>query len=169
MQVMHYHQPHHNQTRTPTMATTKPRITITLNERQHAVLRSISENSGQSMSAFVHELLEQSLPVLERMAETFRKIKGAQDEQRRRIVQELDDAQTAVEPVLNQVLGQFDLFMGKVERAAGVGDAERSSAPQPQALDPRPVITGVRSPRVKPSKTSSKPAGTRKSDDLRGG
>lgn len=135
------------------MATTKPRITITLSERQHDVLRSISENSGQSMSAFVHELLEQSLPVLERMAETFRKIKNAQDEQRRRIVAELDDAQAAVEPVLDHVLGQFDLFMGKVERAVGAGDAAQ---PQqvPHASDPRPVITGVRSPVAGKKKTA---------------
>ena len=87
------------------MATTKPRITVTLSQRQHDVLRSISDNSGQSMSTFVNELLEQSLPVLERMAETFRKIKAAQDEQKKRIFEELDQAQAEVEPVLDQVLG----------------------------------------------------------------
>lgn len=105
------------------MATTKPRITVTLTERQHDVLRSISSNSGQSMSAFVSDLLEQTLPVLERMAETFRKIKSAQDEQKKRIVFELDEAQTAVEPILGQVLGQFDLFMSRMELAAGADAA----------------------------------------------
>lgn len=133
------------------MATTKPRITITLNERQHAVLRSISENSGQSMSSFVHELLEQSLPVLERMAETFRKIKGAQDEHRRRIVAELDEAQGAVEPIVAQAIGQFDLFCSKVETAATGGSAV--AVPPPPRPDPRPVITGVRSPATAKAKT----------------
>ena len=59
------------------------------------------------------------------MAESFRKIKAAQDEQKKRIVDELDQAQAEVEPVLEQVLGQFDLFMAKIERAAtgAAGDA----------------------------------------------
>lgn len=112
------------------MATNKPRITVTLTTRQHDVLRAISENSGQSMSAFVSDLLEQSLPVLERMAESFRKIKEVQDEQRRRIVLELDQAQASVEPIVGQVLGQFDLFMSRLEAAVGAGatDAQHAGA-----------------------------------------
>ena len=125
------------------MATTKPRITVTLTQRQHDVLRSISDYGGQSMSSFIGELLEQSLPVLERMAESFRKIKSAQDEQRKRIVEELDQAQAEVEPVLEQVLGQFDLFMSKVEKAAagaGAPDAlQRAAAPAP--ADARTPVT----------------------------
>lgn len=134
------------------MATTKPRITITLNERQHAVLRSISENSGQSMSAFLGELLEQALPVMERMAEAFRRIKDVQEDHQRRIIRDLDEAQEAIEPALRQVLGQFDLFMGQVERAAA-GPGDTSGATGDAAADPHPVITGVRSP--VPSKVKS--------------
>ncbi len=114
------------------MATTKPRITVTLTQRQHDVLRVISDCGGQPMSAFISDMLEQALPVLERMAESFRKIKAAQDEQKKRIVEELDQAQAEVEPVLKQVLGQFDLFMTKVEQAtlAGAdGVREHASAP----------------------------------------
>ena len=81
------------------MATTKPRITVTLTQRQHDVLRVISDCGGQPMSAFISDMLEQALPVLERMAESFRKIKAAQDEQKKRIVEELDQAQAEVEPV----------------------------------------------------------------------
>ena len=108
------------------MATTKPRITVTLTQRQYDVLRVISECGGQPMSAFISELMEQSLPVLERMAETFRKIKHTQDEQKKRIVQELNQAQAEAEPVLDQVLGQFDLFCARVESAAGAGEPQRS-------------------------------------------
>ena len=134
------------------MATTKPRITVTLSDRQYAAIKAISDNSGQSMSAFLGELLEQSLPVLERMGETFRKIKSAQDEHRARIASELDLAQSAVEPIVAQALGQFDLFCKRVESASGVEpgltDAPRGALAVPAALlaDPRPVITGVRSP-----------------------
>lgn len=100
------------------MATTKPRITITLSTRQHEVLKSISECSGQPMSGFLNELLDLSLPTLERMAATFQKIKTAQDAQRQKIIAELDVAQTAMEPIVQSMTGQFDLFMARVEQAA---------------------------------------------------
>lgn len=156
------------------MPTMKPRITVTLSSRQHDVLRAISEYSGQSMSAFVHEMLEQSLPVLERMAESFRRIKLAQDEQKKRIAIELEDAQSAVEPILEQVLGQFDLFMSRVEVAAGgvavsarAGDAAPGAAPTPvtnRGVTPSPsktrkASTGQASSRSRPAKLSSKTRG----------
>ena len=122
------------------MATTKPRITVTLTHRQYDVLRVISECGGQPMSAFISELLEQSLPVLERMGESFRKIKAAQDEQKKRIVEELDQAQAEVEPVLELVLGQFDLFMTRVEAAAGAGGEGMRKRP------PAPVSAAARTP-----------------------
>lgn len=137
------------------MATTKPRITVTLTQRQHDVLRVISECGGQSMSAFISELLEQSLPVLERMAESFRKIKVAQDEQKKRIVDELDQAQAEVEPVLEQVLGQFDLFMAKIEQAAGAAapDARERAGAAALAAPPTPVTNrGVTPPQPNPPK-----------------
>lgn len=106
------------------MATTKPRITITLTKRQHEVLRSISDTSGKPMSAFLSELIEGSMPTLERMAVAFQKIHAAQQIERKRFVAVLDETQAALEPIVQQVVGQFDLFMSKVEaRADGVLDA----------------------------------------------
>lgn len=144
------------------MATTKPRITITLSQRQHDVLRVISECGGSSMSAFVGEILEQSLPVLERMAESFRKIKAAQDEQKKRIVDELDQAQAEVEPVLEQVLGQFDLFMAKIERAAGAApDGSGATPAAASAAASTPVTNrGVTpSPSKSPKRSRRKASG----------
>lgn len=159
------------------MATTKPRITVTLSKRQHDVLKAISDNSSQSMSAFVHELLEQSLPVLERMAESFRKIKAAQDDQKKRIVEELDQAQTAVEPILDQVMGQFDLFMTKIEEAAGAGSPDaRKRAGEPAPAAPQTPVTnrGVTPSQVKgrksaPGKASSRSSSPRSSSKKSGG
>lgn len=103
------------------MATTKPRITVTLTKRQHDVLKVISECGGSSMSAFVSEMLELSLPTLERMAATFQKLKASQDIERARVVEALDEAQSALEPIAMAAIGQFDLFLGKVEAAADEG------------------------------------------------
>jgi uncharacterized protein (DUF1778 family) len=138
------------------MATTKPRITVTLTQRQHDVLRVISECGGQSMSAFISELLEQSLPVLERMAQSFRKIKAAQDEQKKRIADELDQAQAEVEPVLEQVLGQFDLFMTRIEQTAtSAATTPRGEGVPALGVLPTPVTNrGVTPTQVKGRKAS---------------
>ena len=116
------------------MATTKPRITITLNDKSYAVLKAISECSGQPMSTFVTEMLDSARPTLERMAATFQKIKRAQDAERARFLESVDDAQAALEPVVMETLGQFDLFMGKIDRAfegRGLGGGCEAAAPSP--------------------------------------
>lgn len=111
------------------MATTKPRITVTLTKRQHEVISSIAQMGGGSMSAFIGEMLESALPTLERMAATFQKVKQAQDRERSRIIESMDRAQTALEPVVMEAVGQFDLFLGRIEEAAGVSvDGKRSAA-----------------------------------------
>ena len=116
------------------MATTKPRITITLNDKSYAVLKAISECSGQPMSTFVTEMLDSARPTLERMAATFQKIKQAQDAERALFLERVDDAQSAIEPVVMHTLGQFDLFLGAVEKAVegrGAGSACVAGAPSP--------------------------------------
>ena len=152
------------------MATTKPRITVTLTQRQHDVLRVISECGGQPMSAFISDMLEQALPVLERMAESFRKIKAAQDDQKKRIVEELDQAQTAVEPILDQVMGQFDLFMTKIEEAAGAGSPDaRKRAGEPAPAAPQTPVTnrGVTpSPSIPPKRPRRKASGAISSPEV---
>lgn len=122
------------------MATTKPRITITLTERQHAVLKSISDSSGQPMSKFISEILEPSMPTLERMAAAFQKISAARHIQRERFIESLDQAQTAMEPIVQQAIGQFDLFMAQVEQAAEAvpTDRKRSGAGGGAAASPPP-------------------------------
>ena len=116
------------------MATTKPRITITLNDKSYAVLKAISECSGQPMSTFVTEMLDSARPTLERMAATFQKIKRAQDAERARFLENMDEAQAAIEPVVMETLGQFDLFLGRIEQAVegrGAGRACEAGAPVP--------------------------------------
>ena len=86
------------------------------------------------MSTFVTEMLDSARPTLERMAVTFQKIKRAQDAERARFLESVDDAQSALEPVVMETLGQFDLFMGKIDRAIegmGVGGTCEAGAPTP--------------------------------------
>lgn len=138
------------------MATIKPRITITITPRQHEVLRSISESSGQPMSAFLSEMLEVSMPTLERMATTFQKLKKAQTIERERYLQSMDETQDVLEGIAQQAMGQFDLFMAAIEQSADakIEPAERArlgsgaAAPAPAtnrgATDP---MAGGRKPK----------------------
>jgi uncharacterized protein (DUF1778 family) len=134
MQVMH--QNHRINTPGTDMATTKPRITVTLTKRQHEVISTIAQMGGGSMSAFIGEMLESALPTLERMAATFQKVKQAQDRERSRIIETMDRAQAALEPVVMEAVGQFDLFLGKVEEAAGAADDGKRSAAAAVPADP---------------------------------
>lgn len=136
------------------MATTRPRITVTLTHRQHEILSTISQASGQSMSAYIVELLETCEPVLERMAATMQRLKALNDTRKASVLAALDEAQTTLEPVMDAVIGQFDLFATKLERAAGVGGdtcperdagAPGHEAPAAPAI-PRSVITGDKPP-----------------------
>lgn len=121
------------------MATTKPRITVTLTERQYEVISAIAKLGGGSMSAFIGEMLESALPTLERMAATFQRVKQAQDQERGRFLASMDRAQSALEPVVMEAVGQFDLFLGRIEEAAGAtatdarerAGAVASAAPAP--------------------------------------
>lgn len=99
------------------MATKKSRITITLNDKSYAVLKAISECSSQPMSTFVSEMLDSARPTLERMAATFQKIKVARDSERAKFLESVDEAQAALEPIVMETLGQFDLFLTNIDEA----------------------------------------------------
>ena len=101
------------------MATTKPRITITLNQRTYEVIKAIGELGGQPMSAFVSEMLDSALPTLERMAATFQAVKTAQTAERGKFLSSLDRAQAALEPAVMEAVGQFDLFLARGRAVSG--------------------------------------------------
>lgn len=136
----------------PAMATTKPRITVTITERQHALLKAISEATGASMSAYISDLLETSEPVMERIASTMQKLQQLNAQRKASVAAALDEAQTALEPVMDAVLGQFDLFASRLEgtvaggAAATDGAAGCDGARAGAVPIPRPVITGDKPP-----------------------
>jgi predicted DNA-binding protein len=121
------------------MPTIKPRITVTLSERQHAVLRSLSKSSGQSMSAYIAELMELVLPTLERMAATMQALAQTRDGEMQRVREQLDEAQRVFEPVAMAAVAQADMVMERVERAVG-------------ATSPPPTNRGVTTTPEKPKK-----------------
>ena len=139
------------------MATTKPRITVTLTERQHEVIKTIAGIGGGSMSAFISEMLESALPTLERMAATFQKVKQAQDQEKGRFLASMDRAQAALEPVVMEAVGQFDLFLGRIEAAAdgAAGDAGGAHAATSDAAAAPTTNRGATPKRAKTAKPTA--------------
>lgn len=115
------------------MPTAKPRVMVTLEERQHQVLASMSKSTGQSMSSILGELVDQAMPVLERMAVTFGKLRHMRDAERSKLVDSLEAAQAAFEPLAQEAVGQFDLFLANVEKASRAPGLPRSGRPGGQA------------------------------------
>lgn len=143
------------------MATSKPRITVTLSERQHQVLKIISDCGGQSMSSLLGELIEVSLPTFERMANTFQRLSQVKTAERAKMLQAMDEAQSALEPIANAAVDQFDLFLCRIEEASGVlPDAPRGALAAPQMPTPVPrtnrgvTPTGAKQPKARQCKVS---------------
>lgn len=141
------------------MATTKPRITVTLTERQHEVLRSLSRYSGQSMSAYMVEFLDLALPTLERMAVTMQAMAQARESEIERVRVQLDQAQQAFEPLAAAVVAQTDLFWGRVEAAAAGAGGREPHAPAARGSSP-PTNRGVTpTPSIPPKSKRGKASG----------
>lgn len=84
------------------MPAVNPRITITLTPEVHAALRQLSLLGGESQSAIVGGLLEQSLPVFQRM------------------VQVLDAARSAKEAMSSEMASGLEAAQAQVERQLGI-------------------------------------------------
>jgi len=95
------------------MTTAKPRITVTLTDEQYAVLRRMSDSSGQPMSGFITDLLQSALPTLERMSGTFQQIRSFQDERRTKVLAAMDEAQAAFEPLITYLLTNAGIVLEK--------------------------------------------------------
>jgi hypothetical protein len=131
------------------MTTSKPRITITLDPNVYGVIRSISAASGQPMSAIVSDLLDSSVPILERMVQTFNQLRTMKETERAAVVKALADAEDVLSPMLMQVTGQMDLLAA----AAGLGAA--GTLPAVAAGPSTPSTNrGVTPTHQKPSKPS---------------
>lgn len=142
------------------MATTKPRITVTLTKRQHEVLKMIADCGGNTMSGMLGEFIESAMPTFERMAATFQQIRDVNRKERDRVLEALSDAQTALAPIALAATGQLDMFLGKIEDVAGARGARAASA-----------VPGVSAPAAAPGPRTNRgvtPSGTKQPQARRG-
>jgi hypothetical protein len=137
------------------MPTTKPRITITLTEHQHALLQTLSGYQGESMSSIIVDLLETALPVLERIAVIMKAASEAPQEMLVGLRGSLERAEANVLNQMQEHMGQLDIFLQ--EAGGGVGGARAlpapspASAPSPTKKKPPTSNRGVRITATSPS------------------
>jgi hypothetical protein len=147
------------------MPAVNPRITITLKPQTHAALQRMSALAGNSMSAIVGELLEQSQPVFDRMVrllEAAAKIKDSAQGEKDRIAKSLEDAQANLERQLGLGLEWLDEGSAPILQAAErldrrAGRAERDAQPRARTARPAQRATPMSNrgvtPRENPAKT----------------
>jgi hypothetical protein len=93
------------------MPATNPRLTITMSPSLAAILRRLSQLTGNSQSALIGQLLAQSMPVFERMAsvlEAAGKLKAQGDNMPQQIGDSMHRAQERIEKQLGLLLDDMD-------------------------------------------------------------
>lgn len=134
------------------MSTTKPRITITLEEITALQLRRISQLTGNSQSALVSEVLAEAEPVFDRLIKVLEAAEKAKAQLSAQSMQNLEAAQIRIEKQLGLALGDFEASTAPLlEEAEKVRRRARKGAPRAgkgvaPAAAPTPLSNrGVRS------------------------
>lgn len=108
------------------MATTKPRITVTLEPHRYALLKRLAELQGASMSHLLADLLESVAPVLERVAVAIESAQLAQESVKPNLVRSAQKAEAQLVPMMDQAISQLDMFIRQAQQAAATGEGTRA-------------------------------------------
>ena len=120
------------------MATTKPRITVSLQPEQYALLERLASLKGGAKSTIITDVLGAAMPALQRTADLLEAMERAKrGDYLEDFVASLDKAERSLAPLLAAALEQMNL---------------------PLAVEPPPSNTGVTSPTVQSSRTAAKGA-----------
>lgn len=134
------------------MATSKPRITITMEQQHYDVVQRLAKLQGKPMSKVVTELLTEIVPVLAKVADSLAIAVNAHANVKQKMVQAAEQAEQDFQPLMAQAIDQFDLFASQLaavvegESAAAAPVAAAGAAGGDDAPSPRPVITGAMKP-----------------------
>jgi hypothetical protein len=132
------------------MPASNPRLTVTLKPSVQAVLQRLSSLTGDSQSALVGGLLEQSLPVMERMIQVFEAADATKLVLGSHMADSLVRAHTKLETQLGLALETFDTGIRPILDAAervprraaktGAGDGRADARTKPGAAAAAAVL-----------------------------
>lgn len=123
------------------MATTKPRVTVTLEPEHYAVLSEMAAFSSQSMSKVISEIIGEAMPVFARVVKLAKEAQAAKASIGDRVKELATEAELQMLPLARDALKTFDMFDDAImtairsakesEGGAGVaGSRERTEAPE---------------------------------------
>ena len=108
------------------MATTKPRITITLQPHSYDVVRRLAAAGGETMSKIVGDMLDVAIPSLERVVVVLEQAAGMSQEARAGMRASFERAEADIVPGLANLMLQRDAFIDDMVGALQPnGDAEK--------------------------------------------
>lgn len=128
------------------MATTKPRITITLEPEQHDVLQRLAALQRAPMSRIVSDLIDEVTPMLEKLLVTLEAASRAHHDVKANIRRTAEEAEAELQPLAAAARAQLDMFTQMIAGMVPQADAGGGAGPATAAADdtgPRPVITGA--------------------------
>lgn len=143
------------------MPTVKPRITITLTDQQHAVLSRLAHLQKVSMSSIVVDLVDTTLPVLDRLAQVLQNAADAPQSVLDDLRRSLASAETAFEGMQVSAFDKLDEFV-QASSGSAAGDAQVAASALPLAEEPPTSNRGVRIPSGDAENKSVSPMKTRK-------
>jgi hypothetical protein len=108
------------------MPTAKPRITITLTDHQHAVLSALSQLQKASMSSIIVDLIDTTLPVLERLSVVLSNAASAPQSVLDEIRKSAELAESDVSSLQSSAYSALDDL---VSSSAGAGSASARTVP----------------------------------------
>lgn len=133
------------------MPTSKPRILVTLEPEDYALVRRVASVSGVSMASLLREYVEMSRPMLQHMAQLADSLESAQAE-RKEVHEEavqrvLDKGQLLADAASGQLPLFYDMLESLAQAISGggidLGDFTRSLAEEGMSTDPQLCNTGV--------------------------
>lgn len=102
------------------------------------------------MSRIVSELLEEVMPMLEKLCVTLEKVKNSSDSVRATLLRGVQQAEDEMQPVLESAQAAFDSFVEVLDCSDDQAADLSTLGGAVSNDDPRPVITGVNSPKKGP-------------------
>ncbi|MCS0599613.1 hypothetical protein, partial [Massilia agri] len=136
------------------MPATNPRISVTVTTSVEAVLSRLSVATGQSKSSFIAELLESSMPVLERMATVIEAAQQAKDTLKSQTVKDMEEAESRLHEILGVTMDIFDEttapILKEAERVQRRARGPRSGTGHPAASPAPRGVGGAATPAQPP-------------------
>lgn len=93
-----------------TMATTKPRLTITLEPHTHAVISELAELQGRPRARVIAELIESTVPILERTCYVLALAKRASSGVSDDFKASLEHSEAKIKQMMDDAMGQMDML-----------------------------------------------------------